>query len=47
MPTLMRLIVVLAVLGGLGYGGLWALANLVHPQEREISFTVAADRIGK
>jgi len=35
MPSLIRLLVVLAILGGLGYGALWALANLVEPQPRD------------
>lgn len=47
MPTLIRLIVVLCVLAGLGYGALWALANWVEPKAREITFTVPPDRIGK
>ncbi|MEP9351984.1 hypothetical protein ABLE93_00145 [Xanthobacter sp. KR7-65] len=47
MPTLFRLLAVLAVLGGLGYAAMWALANKVEPQERELSFTVAPDKIGK
>ncbi|WP_454915620.1 hypothetical protein [Xanthobacter sediminis] len=47
MPTLIRLIVVLCVLAGLGYGALWALANYVEPKVREITFTVPPDRIGK
>jgi len=46
-PTLIRLIVVLLVLTGLGYAGLWALANLVEPQPREITFTVPQERLGK
>lgn len=46
-PTLIRLIVVLCVLAGLGYGALWALANWVEPKAREITFTVPPDRIGK
>jgi hypothetical protein len=46
-PTLIRLIVVLGILVGLGYGALWALANWGGPKEREITFTVPPDRIGK
>lgn len=46
-PTLIRLIVVLGILVGLGYGALWVLANQVQPKEREITFTVPPDRIGK
>ncbi|MDI4664969.1 histidine kinase [Xanthobacter autotrophicus] len=47
MPTLFRLLAVLAVLCGLGYAALWALATKVEPQEREITFTVPAEKIGK
>lgn len=47
MPTLFRLLAVLGVLGGLGYAALWALANKVEPQEREIVFSVAPEKIGK
>ncbi|WP_202911183.1 hypothetical protein [Ancylobacter sp. TS-1] len=47
MPSLIRLLVILAVLGGIGYGTLWAFANLVQPQVREMSVTVPADRFVK
>lgn len=47
MPTLIRLLVSLAVLAGLIYAGLWWLANRVEPDTREITITVPADRIGK
>ncbi|MFS8039292.1 hypothetical protein ACI7BZ_20420 [Xanthobacter sp. AM11] len=47
MPTLIRLLLVLAVLAGMGYAALWALATRVEPQEREITFTVPQERIGK
>lgn len=47
MPTLIRLLVVMAVLFGIGYAAVWALATMVEPQEREISFTVPQERIGK
>lgn len=46
-PTLFRLLAVLAVLCGLAYAALWALANKVEPQQREITFTVPAEKIGK
>ncbi|MBB6306548.1 hypothetical protein [Xanthobacter tagetidis] len=45
MPTLIRIIVVLALLFGAGYAALWALANWVEPQEREITLTVQPERI--
>lgn len=47
MPTLIRLLTVVAVLAGIGYAALWVLATKVEPQQREISFTVPQERIGK
>jgi hypothetical protein len=44
MPSLIRLLVILAILGGIGYGAMWALANLVQPQPREMSVSVPLDR---
>ncbi|MGQ3676433.1 histidine kinase [Xanthobacter sp. TB0139] len=40
MPTLMRLLSVLAILAALGLGTVWLLATQVEPQPREISFSV-------
>lgn len=40
MPTLTRLILVLALLGATGYGIVFSLANFVHPGEREITVRV-------
>ncbi len=42
-PTLTRLIVSVLVLAGLGYGAVFALANLVEPHEREITVRVQKD----
>lgn len=47
MPSLIRLLTVIGILAGLAYGGLWALANLIEPQTREITITIPPDRIGK
>jgi phage shock protein PspC (stress-responsive transcriptional regulator) len=47
MPSLIRLLTVLIILAGLGFGGIWALANLIQPQTREITITIPADKIGK
>lgn len=47
MPSLIRLLVVLGIIGGIGYGTLWAFANLVHPHTREMSIVVPADRFAK
>jgi len=46
-PTLIRLLAILGILFGLAYAGVWALATKVEPQERELSFTVPQERIGK
>lgn len=37
MPSLLRLLTVLAIIGGLAYGGLYALANFVQPHPRPMS----------
>ncbi|WP_170122211.1 hypothetical protein [Breoghania corrubedonensis] len=45
MPTLTRYIFVLLVLGGLGYGLVWSLANYVEPNPHEITIRMPSDRI--
>ncbi len=45
MPTLMRLITILAVLAGLFYAGLFALATLVEPQQAEMTIRIPATKI--
>ena len=40
MPTLIRFIVILAVLGGLVFGGMIALVTFVQPEPREITETL-------
>ena len=40
MPTLIRLIVILAVLVGLAYGGMFALVATVDPGEKEITVRI-------
>lgn len=47
MPTLMRLIMVLASLAVVGYGAVWVLANYLEPQPRTITITVPQERFGK
>jgi len=37
MPSLLRLLTVVALLGAIVYGGLYALAHYVQPKPREIS----------
>lgn len=45
MPTLMRLITILAVLAGLAYAGIFALATLVEPQQAEMTIRIPAGKI--
>ena len=47
MPTLTRLLLVLALLGALGYGAIYTLANFVDPREREITVRVKKDGFGR
>jgi hypothetical protein len=47
MPTLMRLIMVLATLAVAVYGVVWVLANYLEPQPRTITITVPQERFGK
>ena len=47
MPTLFRLLAVIAILVGAVYGGLYALAHFVQPKPREISVTVPPDKFFK
>ena len=45
MPTLLRFLLVVAVLGGLGFAALFALATLVEPEPREMTVTIPASRL--
>jgi hypothetical protein len=47
MPSLFRLLVVLGIIFGIGYGVIFALATFVDPRTREISVTVPPDRFVK
>lgn len=40
MPSLLRFLVVLGIIGGIAYGAVFALANFVPLTPREISVTV-------
>ncbi len=45
MPSLFRLLLVLAVLAGIGFAGIVALAWFVNPVPREMSVTIPADKL--
>ena len=45
MPTLFRFFAVLAILAGLGFAAMFALATLIEPEPREISVTVPFNKL--
>ncbi len=47
MPSLFRFLAVVAIIAGVVYGGMLALAVLVQPQPREITVTIPQDRFSK
>jgi hypothetical protein len=44
-PTLFRFLVVLALLAGLGFAAMFALATLVEPEPREMTVTIPSSRL--
>jgi hypothetical protein len=47
MPSLFRFLIVVGVLGALGYGAVFALANFVQSKPREMIVTVPQDKFHK
>jgi len=47
MPSLLRFLAVVTIIGGLIYGGIFALANFVTPKPREMTVTVPPDKFLK
>lgn len=47
MTSLVRFILIVAILAGAVYGALLALPLVVEPQQREITVSVPSNRIGK
>jgi hypothetical protein len=47
MPSLVRLLTVIALICAVVYGGLYALAHFVEPKPREISVSVPPDKFFK
>jgi hypothetical protein len=47
MPSLIRLLMVVGLLGGAAYGAMFALANLVQPKPREMSITIPQQKLVK
>ena len=46
MPSLIRFIVFCAVVAGIVYGSLFALAEFVQPQQREMTYKIPKDDLG-
>jgi hypothetical protein len=47
MPTLFRFLLVIGVLGGLLYAGVFWLSRFVDPQPREMTVTIPPDKLFK
>ncbi|WP_188520063.1 histidine kinase [Alsobacter metallidurans] len=45
MPVILRFLLICAILAGLGYAGLWALATFYEPEQREITVTIPASKL--
>jgi type II secretory pathway pseudopilin PulG len=46
-PTLTRMLLVLILLGAIGYGAIYSLATFVEPREREITVRVKKEGFGR
>jgi hypothetical protein len=47
MPSLFRFLTIVAVIGGIGYAAIYALANFVTPKPREMTVTIQPDKFLK
>jgi hypothetical protein len=47
MPSLLRFLIFLGILGGIAYGAVFSLARFVEPKEREITITIPPDKFFK
>ena len=47
MPSLFRFLTAVAIIVGVVYGALFALANFVNPKSREMTVTIPADKFLK
>ena len=45
MPSIFRFLLVIGLLGGLAYAGVFSLAKYVQPQPREITVIVPPDKM--
>ncbi len=47
MPSLFRFLTAVAIIVGIVYGVIYALANFVHPKPREMTVTIPPDKFLK
>ena len=47
MPSLFRFLTVVALIGGVVYGAIFALANFVNPKPREMTINIPPDKFLK
>ena len=47
MPSLLRFLTVVAIIAGVVYGAIFALANFVNPKPREMTINVSQDKFLK
>ncbi|PSC02946.1 histidine kinase [Alsobacter soli] len=45
MPVILRFLLICAILAGCVYAGLWALATLYEPEQREITVTIPSSKL--
>ncbi len=45
MPTVFRFLIIVAVLAGIAFAGMFALATLIEPQPREMTVTIPSSRL--
>ena len=45
MPSLFRFLIIVGVLAGAVYAGMWAVATYVEPQPREMTQTLPANKL--
>jgi len=47
MPSLFRFLLIVAILGGIVWGGMQALVTFVEPQQRDMSQTLPANKLNR
>ena len=47
MPSLIRFIVFCGIIAGIVYGGMFALANFVEPNQREMTIRIPASKLDR